>query len=132
MVNEKQLELDKVRKEIEQINVQEVQAEGPTYEMKTKLEMLNESLSETKYKIDEENFTKSSYQHILERMKKDFIAAKIQSSENDASLKNKQQVLDIEQQKLRGVKEQRLQSKIIFENLMRNIEREQQDRQNRI
>jgi hypothetical protein len=33
---------------------------------------------------------------MLERMKKDFIAAKISSSEHGASLKNKNQILDLE------------------------------------
>jgi hypothetical protein len=39
--------------------------------------MLAESLDETKYKTDEELFTKHSYMHMLDRMKKDFIASKI-------------------------------------------------------
>jgi hypothetical protein len=39
--------------------------------------MLAESLEETKYKTDEELFTKHSYMHMLDRMKKDFIASKI-------------------------------------------------------
>lgn len=94
--------------------------------------MLHESLSETKYKTDEELFTKYSYLHMLERMKKDFIAAKIQSSEHEASLKNKSNILDLEQQKQRKIKEERLQAKAIFEGLMKNIEKEQKDRQERI
>ena len=65
---------------------------------------------------------------MLERMKKDFIAAKIQSSEYENSLKNKSQILDLESQKQRKIKEERLQSKAIFEGLMRNIEKEQNDR----
>ena len=108
MANMKEEELQQVRKEIEQIKIQGAVAEGPAYEMKTKLEMLNESLDETKYKIEEENFTKSSYVHILERMKRDFIAAKIRSSENSDSLKNTSQVLDMEKQKQRKIKEEKL------------------------
>jgi hypothetical protein len=68
----------------------------------------------------------------LERMKRDFIAAKIRSSENSDSLKNTSQVLDMEKQKQRRIKEEKLQSKAILLNLMENIQREQQDRQNRI
>lgn len=89
MGNEKQEQLEKIRKEIEQTYVQEVQAEGPTYEMKTRLEMLGESLDETKYKTTEEQFTKASYLHMLERMKKDYIASKIQSNTHEDSLKSK-------------------------------------------
>ena len=72
-------------------------AEGPTHVIKTKIDMLKESLEETNYKISEEQFTQESYLHMLDRMKKDFIAAKIQSSEYEKSLKNKSQVLDLEQ-----------------------------------
>ena len=79
--------------------------------MKSKLEMLEESIQETEYKTKEELFTKHSYLHMLERMKKDFIAAKIQSAEHEASLKNKATILDLEQQKQRKIKEERLQSK---------------------
>ena len=45
---------------------------------------------------------------MLERMKKDFIASKIKSSENDASLKNKSSILELESQKARQVKQDRL------------------------
>ena len=85
-----------VRKEIDQLYVQEVQAEGPTQEMKSKIEMLTESLAETTYKTGEETCTKHSYLHMLTRMKKDFIAAKISSTENDAALRNKASILDLE------------------------------------
>jgi len=127
--NLKQEELEKVRKEIEALNVQEVQAEGPTHEMHSKLQMLQEHLEETRYKTDEELFTKHSYMHMLDRMKKDFIASKIQSQENEQALKNKASVLDLEQQKQRKIKEERLQSKAIFEGLMENISKQQADRQ---
>lgn len=70
--------------------------------------MLKESLTDTKTKTEEEIFTQNTYHHMLERMKKDFIAAKIQSSAHDASLKNKKQILDIEQQKQRKIKEEKL------------------------
>ena len=43
--NQKQEELEKIKKEIDQLYVQEVQAEGPTQEMKSKLEMLEESIA---------------------------------------------------------------------------------------
>lgn len=79
--------------------MQESQAEIPTYMMKTKLQTLREQLEETKYKAEEELFTKHTYLHMLDRMKKDFIASKISSHTNDISLKNKSQILDLEQQK---------------------------------
>ena len=92
--------------------------------MKSKLEMLKESLDETKYKTDEELFTKHSYLHMLERMKQDFIAAKIQSSEFENSLKNNVTILDNEEHKQRKIKEEKRQTIVIFNSLMKNIEKE--------
>ena len=95
--NAKQAELEKVKKEIDQLFVQEVSAEAPTHVIKSKIEMLEESLAETNYKTEVEKYTQASYIHMLDRMKKDFIAAKIQSADYEKSLKNKSQVLDLEQ-----------------------------------
>lgn len=50
----------------------------------------------------------------------------------ETSVRSKRQVLDIEEGKARTTKEQKLQSKNIFDNLMKNIEKEQRDRQERI
>merc|ERR1712166_1202067 len=102
--NEKQEELEKIRKEIDQCYVQEVQAEGPSEDMRNQLLDLDDSIEDTKYKTQEEEFTKSTYIHMLDRMKKDFIASKIQSSDYNASLKNKSSILELEQQKQRKIK----------------------------
>lgn len=72
--------------------------------------------------------SKHSYLHVLSRLKKDFIASKIKCTELDESLRSKKQILDLEQGKQRKTKEERLQSKSIFDNLMKNIEKEQKDR----
>ena len=71
---------------------------------------------------------KRTYAHMLERMKKDYIASKIKTSELEKSLVNKGAVIDAEEEKQRVTKEGRLQSKSIFDNLMKNIEKEQKDR----
>ena len=73
-----------------------------------------------------------TYLHMLERMKRDFIANKIKSNDLENSLRNKSQVLDSEEDNTRKTKESKLQSKNIFDNLMKNIEKEQRDRQERI
>ena len=100
--------------------------------MKDKIDQLHDSLDQTQVLTDEEYITKHRYLHMLARMKKDFIAAKIQSSANDAAYRNKSAVLGVEEGKQRKIKEERLQSKAIFEGLMKNIEKEQRDRQERI
>ena len=96
LVNAKQDDLEKIKKEIESLGVQEQTAEGPVFQVKSRLEQLEECLDTTKLKIDEETLQKYSYSYMLERMKKDFIATKIQSSDYESSLKSKNQILEIE------------------------------------
>lgn len=48
--------------------------------MAHKMKMLETSLQETQNKIEEEEYTQTTYRHMLERMKKDFIASKIKTS----------------------------------------------------
>jgi len=57
---------------------------------------LQDALDTTTLKIDEESLAKSTYAHILDRMKKDHISTKIQSSEMENSLKSKAQILSLE------------------------------------
>jgi CO dehydrogenase/acetyl-CoA synthase gamma subunit (corrinoid Fe-S protein) len=78
------------------LTAQEITAEGPVFTIKSSLETLQDNLKETKTMIDVESMSKMSYQYLLERMKKDFIAVRIKSGEMESSLKNKSQILDLE------------------------------------
>lgn len=69
---------------------------------------------------------------MMDRMKKDFIATKILTSDLESSLRSKLHILEKEQLKNSRSKEQRLQSKTIFDSLMSNIAMEQKDRHERI
>jgi len=89
MVNQKKIDLEKVQKEIWALEQQEIHAEGPVYQVKTRKEQLEDALQQSNTKIDEEMMTQSTYRHMLERMKKDFIATRIRSSEQEISLKSK-------------------------------------------
>lgn len=91
--------------------------------------MLNQTWDETGERVQEELYTQHSYKHILARMKKDFIASKIKTSQYEANLKNKRHCLEMEALRQRKIKEERLQSRNIFFNLMKNIEEEQRNRQ---
>lgn len=51
---------------------------------------------------------RSTYLHMLDRMKKDYIATKIKTGELEASLKSKKSILEAEQIKQRRSKEERL------------------------
>ena len=128
----KKAELEKIKKEIEQIELQEANAEPSMFRNKTRLQELAECKKDTEAKINEERMSKRTYLHMLERMKKDFIATKIKANEFEKNLANKKQVIEIEEAKQRKTKEERLQSKNTFDKLMKNIEKEQEDRRSRI
>jgi len=85
---------------------------------------LNEQYNSTLHKIEEENLTQASYRYMLERLEKDSIATKIATTELDNSLKSKVSILELEVSKQRKTKEERLQAKATFNNLMKNIELE--------
>lgn len=51
---------------------------------------------------------KNTYLHMLDRMKKDHISTKIASNEMETSLRSKSQILEIETNKQRKTKEERL------------------------
>jgi len=131
LANQKEKELQTLTKDLKQLELQEAQAEGPVYEIKQRLEDLTRALEETKEKIAEETMCKHSYMHMLQRMKKDFIASKIKCTELDESLKSKRQLLELEENKQRKTKEERLQSRAVLTNLLKNIEKEQRDRSER-
>lgn len=65
-------------------------------DMEGSLDDLNNELTAAKGKTAEEEFAKYTYLHMLDRMKKDFIASKLNSSSAEISLKNKSTVLDLE------------------------------------
>ena len=124
----KQAEYDRIRKEIMGLEVQEANIEGPIAYNKERLAQLAQSLQETEDKIDRERMAQRTYNHMLERMKKDFIAGKLKTTDLETSLRNKSQVRSVEEDNQRKTKEEKLQSKNIFDNLMKNIEKEQRDR----
>jgi septal ring factor EnvC (AmiA/AmiB activator) len=61
LVIAKQDDLEKIKKEIESLGVQEQTAEGPVFQVKSRLEQLQECLESTKLKIDEESLAKMSF-----------------------------------------------------------------------
>jgi glycerol-3-phosphate dehydrogenase len=97
---------------------------GPTTEIQEKLEMLQNEDKEVQHKLNEEEYNNYSLNHMMARMKKDFIASKIKTGSNEQALKNRAAVIDFEGSKQRKTKEDRLQSRTTFINLMKNIESE--------
>jgi len=92
----KQAELDAIRQEIKNLGVQETQAEGPVFQIASRLDELNEKYTQTTMKIEEEQLTQATYRYMLERLEKDMIATKIKSTEFEMSINSKKQILELE------------------------------------
>lgn len=65
--------------------------------------------------------TQAQYEHVLTRMKKDLIASQLKSTELKESLKSKQDIHTQESDKLRRVKQERIQAKTKLEKILYEI-----------
>lgn len=65
---------------------------------------------------------RKTYEHMLGRMQKDFVALQLGKGSLEESLRQKHLIVESEVDKQRKSKEQKLQSKQVFDSLMRNIE----------
>ena len=131
-VNEKEKNLETVRKEIQQLDYQEGHAEDVVYELSTRKKQIDTAIKVTKKKTDEERMNSRVFAHMTERIKKDLIAMEIKKKELETSLRNKQIMFEEQKEQLRKSKESRLQSKTIFDSLIVNVGNEQKERKQRI
>lgn len=132
-VLEKEADLEQIRKEILQLEYQENTAETGVYEITTKREQIDNALKMTNKRIAEENMNSRVYGHMVERIKKDLLAMELQKKNLEKSLRSKQTMYEGElKEKLRKAKEQQLQSKNIFDNLVKNLYDERNEKKKRI
>jgi len=92
----------------------------------------DDELGQIREEHDFELMFQRSYQHMIERMKRDLIAVRIEANELHESARQKEAVMAEEGDKNRQCKEQRMQAKLRLENLMKQIDMEQRKRQERI
>eukprot|EP00344_Euplotes_crassus_P004342 CAMPEP_0197000856 /NCGR_PEP_ID=MMETSP1380-20130617/5697_1 /TAXON_ID=5936 /ORGANISM="Euplotes crassus, Strain CT5" /LENGTH=532 /DNA_ID=CAMNT_0042418309 /DNA_START=9 /DNA_END=1607 /DNA_ORIENTATION=- len=131
-VNEKEKDLDTIRKEIQQLEYQESTAEGAVYENDTRKEQIENAVSVTQKKTAEELMNSRVHAHMIERLNKDLIAMEIYKKNLETSLKNKETMFEEQKEKFRAAKEQKLQSKTIFDNLVKNLYNERNEKKKRI
>ena len=132
MVVKREKELQLLKKQIEQVNQDELLAKGETIIMNEKLEDLAGATGSVKKKHEVAQMDQKIYYHMLDRMKKDLIAMKLKTNDLRQSMKNKDLIVASEDEKNRKSNEQRLQSKFKLDNLIRNVDQEQKKRQERI
>ncbi len=104
-----------------------------------RLEELENSLRDQKTKIEEALLSKSSYEHVLDRMKvrefmsifilqKDKIADKLKTTHIESELNAKLARLNEETERARKAKQEQLQTQIVFDEVTKHIETEDKKR----
>lgn len=131
-VLEKENELEEIRKEIQQLEYQEGTAESVVYEVSTRKQQIENAIKVTNKKTEEEIMNSRIYAHMIERIKKDLIAMELKKKNLENSLRNKQMMFEEQKEKHRKTKEQKLQSKTIFDNLVKNLYDERNEKKKRI
>ena len=95
-------------------------------------ELATRELGSVTERHDFEKMYQEQYRYMLDRMKKDLIALQLISNDLVESLRSKRQIMKDELNKQRKSKENKLQSNYRLDHLMKNIEREQDKRKERI
>jgi len=131
-VLEKERDLEIMKKEIQQLELQEGNAESVVYENTTRKDQIENAVKVTKKKTNEELMNARIRNHMMQRIKKDLIAMEIKKKNMETSLRNKNTMYEEQKDKYRKTKEQRLQSKNIFDNLIKNLFDERNEKKKRI
>jgi hypothetical protein len=131
-VVKREQELQLLKKQIEQVNQEELFAEGESITMNEKVEELNIASEGVKKQHEVSQMEQKIYYHMLNRMKKDLIAMKIKTNELEISIQHKNSIYTKEYAKSKKSQENRLQSKFKLDNLLTNVDMEQSKIQERI
>ena len=121
-----------LKKEMVKVTQEELDAEEESTGMKERLEDDDSSLENTEWMHSVKVMEQKSYKHMLNRMSQDQIAMTIHTNDLHESLKDKKLIVKSMYLKRDKAKEDQLQSKFTLDNLMKNIDKEQEQRQDRI
>ena len=107
----------------------EIRAEAEAIEMKEQIESAEGLLRDTKRKYDVKIMEQRQGDHMIDRMKADLVALKLESNLLHETYKNKEIIMKDEFVKYQKAREDQLQSKKFhLDHLMRNIDNEQEKR----
>lgn len=111
MVRVKERELEELKKKLEQKSEEEYKVEDALYRRTNFIQTAEDELSMIRDEHDFEMMFQRTYNHMIERMKRDLIALQIKANEMHESDKQKEAIMYEESEKSRKAKEQRLQAK---------------------
>lgn len=124
--------LEKIRKELEKANSVANVAESDSKSLQSRLEQLKSSLDNTRKKHEDEIRDKKSYLHVLDRMKKDKISMEMKANSLQISLKSAKQILDLETEKYRKMRETKYQSRFLLQDMKESLMQEKKQKDERV
>jgi hypothetical protein len=128
----KEEQLEQLKKGVEKAGQEEVKVEQETSGSNLETEQAKVELQDVTERHEFEKMYNEQYKYMLDRMKKDLISLQLTSNDLIESLRSKRSIMNDELNKQRKSKENKLQSKYRLDSLMKNIEREQDKRKERI
>ena len=120
-VEAKQRELDGLNKRLVKAAEDEMYITENNQNQSNNVIQTKSELEELQERHKFELLTQAQYEHVLTRMKKDLIASQLKSTELKESLKSKQDIHTQESDKLRRVKQERIQAKTKLEKILYEI-----------
>ncbi|CAG9333023.1 unnamed protein product [Blepharisma stoltei] len=130
--NKKRQYLEKIRKELEKANSVASIAENDSKNLQGRLEQLKLSLENTRKKHEDEIRDKKTYLHVLDRMKKDKISMEMKANSLQIGLKSAKQILDLETEKYRKMRETKYQSRFLLQDMKEGLMQEKKQKDDRI
>ena len=117
----KKIQLEKLKKEYEKSLELAEKSEKNNISIEEQIENVKNSLEITRKEFKNQTKDYKSYEHVLDRMKKDKIAMELKANYIHISLKSTQQVLNSEITRFQKIREAQYHSKIIWQDMRKTF-----------
>mmetsp|Transcript_7870 Transcript_7870/g.8855 ORF Transcript_7870/g.8855 Transcript_7870/m.8855 type:complete len:575 (+) Transcript_7870:29-1753(+) len=125
----KEAEITNMRADIEKFKAEEELITGDGSSLARRFEQLRNAVETQKLKLEEAALSKASYEHLLERMKRDQIAFKMKHNSIEKALNERNLELSHANEDSRKAKQIQQQSKYFLDELMKNVSIEKKKRE---
>jgi len=126
--NKKEKEINWMRTEIDKLRATDQFFKDDSIRNQTKCEQLKFSIDAQKLKLEEVLYSRSSYLHMLDRMKKDKIADQIKVKVLESQLNREVYDLSMEEIQARKARQFHVQTRIVFDDIIKQVEQEEKKR----
>ncbi|CAG9334643.1 unnamed protein product [Blepharisma stoltei] len=129
---QKKVYLDKLKKELEQLNLVATATMEDQKAVNLKIEELENDLKLAQVRVDEELQSKRMYEHMLDRMKQEQTNLDLKSYNLQDNLKSARMLLETEKDRARKINEKKVSSRMMVKELRENLEVEKKKKDERI